>query len=234
MPITEIEHKGPPLKGAKNHNDKRLPGVAEPLPDGCCQFQLYCGLPGSGKSSLVLSLLESPQAYARKYDNIYFFSQSMHTLPAGFLEKLHPDRTFTDFSRLDEIIEMQKQSEDNSLFVFDDMVKAIDKMTLKTLVNMAYNRRHLGGGISIIFITQKITAVPLQLRVSVSSVFFWSWRSKRELDSCFSDYASAFLDEKEWNEVVRYAQKKAIPHSFLFLNMEVGKVYLNWNELSLE
>ena len=127
---------------------------------------------------------------------------------------------------------MQKESEDNSLFVFDDMVKLIDKQTLKTLVNMAYNRRHLN--ISMIFITQKITAVPLQLRVAVSSVFFWSWRSRRELDACFSDYASAFIDERDWNEIIKYTQKKDIPHSFLFLNMEIGKIYLQWNELKLE
>lgn len=234
MPITEITHQGPKLKGAKNNNDRRLPGVAEPVPDQSYFFSLFVGGPGQGKTSLLLSLLQAPDAYARKFDNIMFYSASLHTLPETFVEKLAPNRTFTNLDNLEETIQSIRDSEDNCLFVFDDMVKSLDKQSLKLLTNLAYNRRHIGKGCAMVFITQKVRAVPLQLRTAIDSVYFFNWRSKREIDAIGEDYATAFMEDKDWYDIVKYVQRKNLPHSFIFLNLALGKAYLNWNELQLE
>ncbi len=234
MPITEISHKGPKLQGAKNPNDRRLPGVVEPVPDQSYFFSLFVGGPGQGKTSLLLSLLQSPDAYAKKFDSIFFYSASLHTLPESFVEKLAPSRTFTSLDGLAETIEAVRESDDNAVFIFDDMVKSLDKVSLKLLTNLAYNRRHIGKGCSMVFITQKVRAVPLQLRTAIDSVYFFNWRSKREIEAVGEDYATAFMEEKDWLDVIKYTQKKNIPHSFIFLNLALGRVYLNWNELKLD
>lgn len=81
MKITEIKNDRIVIKGSKNPNDTKL-DVEHCLPNNN-HFALFIGAAGSGKTSLVISLLTSKQfkSYRGVFDKIFLFSGSLNTLP---------------------------------------------------------------------------------------------------------------------------------------------------------
>jgi hypothetical protein len=231
MRIVERKNDKIKLKGLINPNDKKL-DVPSPLPNHNHFFMLLVGTAGSGKTSLLSNLLTGP--YKGKFDNIFFFSPSAHTLPKNFREKLSDERVFNNLDNLQAVIEDLKSSDETALFVFDDSVKQIaEKENTKLMMNLAFNRRHIGKGCSMIIITQKVRAIPLVLRSAVDSLAFFSLRNKRENDAIFEDYLSNFLDDKEFKILSKYIANSD-SHSFLFSRLDLGKVYNKFNSLELE
>lgn len=231
MRIIETKNEAIKLKGLHNRNDDQLRGVADPLPAHNFAW-LFVGTPGTGKSSLLSRLLTEKAAYRGKFDYIYYFSPSVHTLPDEFRSKLAPDRLFTSLDELPEILESFKgPGEDKVLFVLDDCVADIKTHT-KELMNALFNRRHYSRGISFAIITQKLRAIPLQLRTAIDALAFFSLRNKRECDACFEDYLQNFLDETEFKALLKHIANSGA-HPFLFARIDEGKVYNKFNSLEL-
>lgn len=227
-----IEKKNDKIKlkgGLVNPNDKKL-DVPYPLPDHNHFFTILIGTAGSGKSSLLANLLEGP--YARQFDNIHWFSPSAHTLPKKFREKLADERVYPTLDNLEEVIEDTKASDETALFVFDDCVKMISEK-IKPMMNLAFNRRHIGKGVAMYIVTQKVRAIPLVLRSAVDSLAFFSLRNKTENQAVFEDYLSNFLDQDEYKALSRYVANSG-SHPFLFSRLDLGKVFNKFNELDLE
>jgi GTPase SAR1 family protein len=191
---------------------------------------LLVGTAGSGKSSLLANLLEGP--YARQFDNIHWFSPSAHTLPKSFREKLADERVYNSLDSLRDVIQETKDSDETALFIFDDCVKMIAE-NVKTMMDLAFNRRHLGAGAALIIVTQKTRAIPLVLRSAVDSLAFFSLRNKSENQAVFEDYLSNFLEPEEFKAISKYVAETGA-HPFLFSRLDLGKVYNKFNELDFE
>jgi GTPase SAR1 family protein len=219
------------LKPATNHNDTVLKGVEAPLP-AYNWAGLFIGPPASGKTSLLISLLTQNGAYRKKYNRIYYFSPSVNTLPETFLSKLHSDRIFTDMDALEPVIDDIRASDDKSLIVFDDMVRPLnDKAYKKVVQDLMNNRRHIGGGVSIAIVSQKLKSVPLPIRTAIDVCYFFSLRNRREINDLFADITSSFLSTGEWEEIIQYCAKE--PYCFLFIDLRNGKIHKRFNELVL-
>lgn len=231
MVILEIVNKkAPKVGGTKVSNDEPL-DVKAPLPSWN-YASIVVGVPGSGKTSLVLALIK--KYYKKKYDRIYFFSGSLQTIPETFLEKLNDDRIFTSLEPLGEIVKDLKEDEEKpkTLIVIDDLVKDVLEYQ-KEVMNLLYNRRHIGGGVSVYLITQKLTKIPLSIRAGFDTIYFFSMNNKKELNSLYEDFITD-LDRKEFDELIRYINDKKEKHPFLFIDKKNGKYYNKFNELQIK
>ena len=201
-------------------------------------FYIVCGQPSSGKTNLWLNFIKKRKCfYHKQFHKIYIFSNSLHTIKEKInLPKQQLIHGF-DLERLSEIIsEEQKEAEDDDankvLIVFDDIVAQISK-NLPPMLKLMYNRRHIGGGMSIILTTQKYTKIPLELRTVATGVFFFATKNKTEIETLFDEFGN--MKKINFYKLLDFVFDK--PHSFLYLNLQesVDKMYYkNFNLLNIE
>ena len=122
-------------------------------------FYIISGSPGSGKTNLLLSLIsKKSKFYCNMFHKIYFFSNSHHTI--GRKLNLPKDQIIPGFNEaaLEKVLATEQKEFDDLeegedpnkiLIVFDDVVSQISK-NMKSMLKLAYNRRHLSGGLSMI------------------------------------------------------------------------------------
>jgi hypothetical protein len=233
MYISEIKNNTIVLKGAKNPNDSLL-DVVSPLPNWNSFAMCLIGGPGSGKSSLVMRLLT--KYYKKRFNSIYFFSGSLNTLPDEFLDKLDPNKVFGNLNKLPKIIDIINSTNDKTLIVIDDLVADIqDKQKKNNIMNLIYNRRHIGGGVSIMLISQKLRAIDLKIRTGLDTCIFFSLNNKRELEAAYEDFVED-LTPDEWFALVKYVKNKnkVADHPFIFMDKRNGKYYNKFNLLTIK
>jgi len=125
------------IKQSIDELDKDLLSIPEPLPRKSMALYLV-GAPGSGKTSLLLSLLLSKTAYLKKFDKVYLLSGSLQTLPPELIANLPPEQVYDEYN-IDSIYEKVKEQKDgalnpNCLFILDDVVKDIRAKTFNKLI----------------------------------------------------------------------------------------------------
>jgi hypothetical protein len=232
MKVNIIKNKKIIIQGIKNSNDNKL-DVDYPLMNWSNFFTLFAGLPGSGKTSMIINLLMSKKfkSYYKVFDKIYYFNSSIHTLPDKFLKLLNPERIYTSLNDLEQVLNECAESQEMSLIVIDDLVFEL-KDYQSALTRLAMNRRHLYC--SIFLITQKINSVPLSIRGQIDSIFIWkkSLDNKKEKLALFDNYI-ADLDKDEFEFLVKlYSRKEADQHDFLYINKRENKYFYNFDEIS--
>lgn len=221
--------------------------VSQPLPKK--SFAMYiCGQPGSGKSTLWLSMLLShptkkqpliPRYYYRYFDHVYLISCSLDTLP---LEKLslNDERVYNDYDDiyLEDIIRKEKSGENlNNLIVLDDCIRDITRS--KIMSKLILNRRHAThnkdepdqAGLSLMLTSQVYNMLPLGLRKNMSHVVLFRTENQRELDSIRSELM-ADCSQVEQDAIFKTAW--AAPYGFLFIDATKPKkerYYANFSKI---
>ena len=117
---------------------------------------LVVGPPKSGKTNLIINMIakRSRKTFYKKFDRIHLISPSLHTI--GKKIDIPDQDKYSKFEgdTIREILDNIPEDE-NHLFIFDDCIVDLGKATNRPiLLDMIYNRRHYGGGITII-ITKK-------------------------------------------------------------------------------
>jgi len=219
-------------------NTSDLPFIPhKPLP--VKSFLLYViGSPGSGKTSLVMSLLTSHPSkknkdknlyYYKFFDNIHLISGSLQTLPQTFLKQLPDNKKHNkyDDELMEDIIENLKQSEnENNLIVLDDVIKDLNRS--KILSKIFLNRRHIThnenedgqGGLSIITLSQKYSLLALEYRSAVSHLILFKTSNASELKR-LKDEVMYDLDDDEFNQLTKLAWREK--YSFIFIDLNKPK-----------
>jgi len=228
--IVEVPNKNIIIKGVKVDNDKLI-DVPKPLP-GWNYFMYVVGGPGSGKTTMIINLLK--KYYKKKYDRVYLFTGSLGTLPEKFLNKFNENRIYTDLDDLQNIINEIKENKDKPkiLMVFDDMVRQINE-NKNIFIELGYNRRHIGGGVSLMMITQKLNKIDLSIRTAADAIFYFNLGNKRENNSLYNDYITN-MDETKFNEIIEYIRKNGGSHPFLYIDKKNFNYYKNFNKLLIE
>ena len=140
-------------------------------------LNLFCGKPGSGKSSTVNGLFGGPLSNC--YSKIYLFmpKHSRQSFEDSIFNCLPDEQVFDDLDleTLTEVAEICKLDADmgfKSAIIFDDQTSKLKNgELLKTFLDICYNRRHYK--ISIFFIVQSFYSVPKSIRQVFTNIFLF-------------------------------------------------------------
>ena len=157
MPISNIQeiknNKYIPGKPIKEKANIFIPDIDPELniPHRNGFHCVMTGSGGSGKSSLMLSLIKGP--YKKKFNNIYFICPMVSFLsvashPFKKHDKVYHELTIDLLLSIYKELEEKKEEEDDieySLIIIDDMADALKDADIQRVLNkMMIKSRHLG------------------------------------------------------------------------------------------
>jgi hypothetical protein len=225
--FSEVKNIHYEIEPIKMTNDAVLKGTYPPLPTQYNFFMLLVGKPGSGKTTLWLNLInkKDKDTFYKKFDRVFIFSNSIQTISDTIL--LPKEQILLGIDELANVLEMIKAKEDEKvLLILDDLMSDIKDTS--TMMKIIANRRHIGGGLSIIITTQVFNRIPLAIRKMASDLIFFATTNKKEIDSIFSDYSS--LPKSSFIALMNHVFKKG-NHEFLWLKVESETYYHNYNKI---
>lgn len=238
MGVIECELNDIPLVVPKFTVDNVLhKQIKTPLPNMSHSFA-FCGRAGSGKSSLVISLLtqSTPPLYKGVYDCVYLF------IPLNsFMSMSGTDNPFKNHKRvfhdLDEFGEVEKEIEangkqgKNSLVIMDDMAASMRDISIqKTLVRCLCNRHHLH--MCFWCVVQSYIQLPLTIRKNINHFVIFRPNNKREIMSITEEVN---IDKRDFEEYLRYIFKPdgvRTDRAFMYIDCD-GNVYNRFNKLKI-
>jgi hypothetical protein len=214
--------------------------IPEPLPNR--HFAWLCsGKAGSGKTSLVMSLLcgkGEARVYRKVFDHVYIIvpRASLSSLKKDAFVDHNQSRIYHELSGdiLHEIKESCKKLRDSfpdskCLILIDDMAVYLKEKTVqKALADIICNRRHYG--ISLFLCVQSYMFVPLTLRKQLTHISMWKPTNKREFQSVFEELV--YLDKDSADKLAKFVFRE--PYDHLFLDVNRSHFARNFNTLTLE
>lgn len=196
---------------------------------------LIAGPPKSGKTNLLVNLISkrSKKTFYRKFDRIHIFSPSLKTI--GKKIDIPDEDKYNKFdSEIVQGILDDIPDDENHLFIFDDCIVDLGKKSNRPIVlNMIYNRRHYGGGITIIITSQKYRKCHHDIRVATSNLMMFS-KSRIELDAIHSEFSNLPKDAF-YNLVLKKVFKDK--YDFLYMRTqepEGSKYHRSFNPLRIK
>lgn len=231
------EKKSHPLSSEMKAHDSQLIHSDDVLPLGSRIFAMI-GPKGSGKSSIVLSLLTSKKSpFKRYFDNILLVSPT-----AKYDDKMKPlqeeveseghywenlnDQTAEEITEILNELNAEKKKVQN-LIILDDCTHSFPTGRKPSKISSLFtNSRHLKASIWVI--THKYTSMPTLFRNQVDALFIFRTNSKMEIE-CFKRDLNC--DEDQFEKNLKEATDE--PHSFLFVNLVGGKckMYKRFDEM---
>ena len=210
-------------------DDNMINQTTKPFPPSPQPFVWLCiGRKGSGKTTIIKNLLDSPDGFQKRFHNIYLISKTAKNDDKlkKLVEELDEDNKFYDTCN-DEVVEevldkiktfnkdylkKHKKKKPENLVIFDD---CLDSLPLSVERNSAINKLIIGHRhykTSIIISVQKWTAVNRLIRNNSDCISYFTNQNDKENKSFKDEYGIS-------DELLDFATKD--PHSFLhmtFLN----------------
>lgn len=195
----------------------------------CHSTNMFLGRPGSGKTSLVVSLFKSKEMLYHIYHNVYLFqpSQSRASMKDNIFDSIDNKYDELTYENLEDVINQIKDEDPKycNCIIFDDMGAYLkDKSIKKLMKELIYNRRHLRT--SIFFLCQTYLSVEKDIRKLFSNLFVFRV-SKKELELIFDELV------EQAKEMVLPISKLVYdqPYNFLFINTDSGRLFKNFDEI---
>lgn len=161
------------------------------------------GRPGSGKTSYLRTVLTNPHLYLGKLDYLFIISPSAHE----YKDLCPPQQMCTELSmswvsdKINMVNKVDKDAGLRILFILDDVVGSMKDLERdKTFISFFFNRRHIcwSGNVSIMFTTQKYTAIPSKIRSAVNWLVICR-TNMLELNKIYDEQVSGYT-KKEWEK----------------------------------
>lgn len=235
--IKIIKNKDLEVTKIKMKCDPKLPnGIKEPLQDAGFMYILSAP-PASGKSNLLINLISNKCMYRNKFDKIYWFSPSAHTvdipIPQEQIIQGYDSKIINDI--IDDINDEENELESKHvLFIFDDCVSKLKKNDT-TLSELGFNRRHKikDGSLSLIFTTQMLNSIPTTIRRNATGLFIFRTNSDTERDIILKEFMN--LPRETALQILKLVFRK--PHAFLYINNNIqdhnNKYYSNFDKIEI-
>ena len=239
MPISNIQeiknNKYIPGKPIKEKANVFIPDIDPDLniPNRNGFHCVMTGSGGSGKSSLMLSLIKGP--YKKKFHNIYYICPMVSFLSV----KDHPfkkhDKVYHDLT-VDLLLDIYKELEtkkeeddvdvDYSLIIIDDQADSLkDKHIQRVLNKMMIKSRHLG--LSWIITLQAFIYFPKILRRQITNLILFKPKSIDE----FNLVSKEMFNMKEQDSLKLHNYVFDEPYNHLDVNTVENIYYKNFNKL---
>lgn len=194
----------------------------------CHSTNLLIGKPGSGKTSLMVALLD--KLLRSCYHNIFLFqpSHSRASMKKDIFKELPEDQKYNELSydNLFEVLTYIKdEPENNHCIIFDDMGAYLKNNDIRKLLQeIIFNRRHYH--ISIYFLCQSYLSCENTIRKLFSNIFIFRV-NKKELLTIFDEVVESKKDYiNEISEIVFDT-----PHQYLFINTDSQRLFKNFDEI---
>ena len=241
MKITETPNDLPRATPTKELMNIFIEGINNNIPNRNGSITAIIGAPGTGKSSLLLSMFRNPAFYKKKYNHIYLFT------PEGSFKSVvnHPfkehDKVFHDLHE-DDLYDIEEEllaikdeclEEDfeleHSCVIIDDFASDLkDKELIRVLKKMLTKSRHMLC--SFIFTLQAYNMLPLVLRKQITNVILFKPKNKVELESVRKELIG--MNEKKSQELMDYIFDS--PYNHLDIDTASGQMRKNFNLLKIE
>lgn len=238
-----IRHEKPNLKHPKCGCDqplhKQLDKYAITSLMNKSHYAGFIGGPGSGKTDLFVSLLQTSGLFKQVFDKIYLFmpANSLNSLEDSVLNTLPPTQIFDEVTlpALQAIFEnakadateatKKKEIVKNTLIIFDDVQDAFKVNILeKYLKKILCNRRH--AHVSVWMAVQNYSAIAKQTRKHLTDLFIFSC-SKSEMETVFNEKIQTQKHRFEYLlDEVLYQH----PHDFFYINPDSKRIFNHWTE----
>jgi len=246
MNITEIENKDLHISPAKMNLDNRLDTdkdpLPSPLPNTSFSFAIV-GSSGSGKTSLMSSIITSKkkngkrQSYIKLFSKICICSPTLASFKSNIWGKIKSKYEKFDLQFLHELEEIsQEHWEDGkqTLAILDDIGATLkkDKKTEMKLVSMLQNRRHIG--LSVIILVQKWKDLPSGVRNNLTNVAIFRPKNNMEKEAVFGELLP--MKKQLWDNIYDYVYDDSDKYNFLFVDMSLKvsptyRYYKKFNQL---
>ena len=198
-------------------------------------FNAFIGKPGSGKTSLLISMLtgkKKDRVFRKAFDHILLVmpKSSRESMKENIFKKHHEDKMY-DTLNIDSISNIKVKllastaEKENTLLILDDVGASLkDSEIQKQLCEIIYNRRHLK--VMIIILVQNFTSIPLSIRILFTNVICFK-PSKKEFEKLFEEL---FETKKEKAvEIMKYVFTN--PHDYLMLNVDSQCMYKMFDQV---
>ena len=253
--VNDVKRVKDPMKGLPKHGireiendvtivppkfvvDKVLAkGIPKPLPDKSF-FMVLSGPPGSGKSSMLVSLCTAKppnKVYRGVFDQIILCmpEHSRNSMETDAFQGIDKRKVFDELNDktiqqiFSQVEKFSKQGE-QTLLILDDQASFLkaSPMISKTLAHMMNNRRHLR--LSCIATLQVFNFLPMVLRKVVTHLVFWKPRHRNELESL---QELMNLDKQQMLQLIQYSFRDK--HDHMMVVPESGDLYRNFNTLEI-
>lgn len=199
-----------------------------------CNFTLFLGKAGSGKSSLLISMLNTRTLFKKVYHSVILFcpANSRASIKDDFWSCL-PDNQIYDELNLDtlqEAFDISQLNSDNgfkTLIILDDVQKALKGECEKLLLSMVNNRRH--NLLSIWMACQNFGGIPKPVRMGITDIFIFKV-NVAEMRNITDELLD--IDPSTFREIQKIAYKK--PHDFIFINQPTQRIFHNFDEIIID
>jgi hypothetical protein len=143
------------------------------------------GFAGFGKTSMLVNLLTSPQAYKKAFHAVHCIipAHSVASLEKNILAKhprMHDELNFVNLNRIYEQVMKDAEEKMRSLLIMDDMTASLKNLEIQILLKkIIFNRRYYR--LSIICLVQSYNAMPLAIRKTINHIACYKPRNKQEM-----------------------------------------------------
>lgn len=178
------------LDDTYNHSDDPL------LLQNKNSVYIISGRKGAGKSTLFMNLLQSKQAYRKRFENIFLISPTAKndTKLKKLVKELEEDNKYFDTFSEDLIKNILEQIEEDNdendykhrhLICLDDCVLDLSKKKSSILNKLVIMSRH--NNITLLILTQKYNAIPTIIRSNADLITFFNSLNKKEIQTLQED-----------------------------------------------
>jgi len=201
-------------------------------------FLCVIGRPGSGKTSMTISLMtqSNPKIYKKTHHHMIILMPansigSLKKNPFSVLpsENIYHELTDKSIHEIYNKIDGYSEKDEKTLLFIDDMTADLkrSKFIQETLKKLIYNRRHLKC--NLIITAQSFTNIPLDIRKNIQNLILFK-PSKKEMELVF---AELFETKKDiFLDIMRMAFDEK--HNFLFLNIPSQRLFKNFDEILIQ
>ena len=207
--------------------------IVSPLP--CTPFFLtITGSAGSGKTSMLVNLLTSAQAYKKAFHAVHCIipAHSVASLKKKKFAKqprMHDELNFATLDRIYEQVVKDSEEKMSSLLIMDDVTASLKNLEIQMLLKkIIFNRRHYR--LSIICLVQSYHAMPLAIRKTISHIICYKPRSKKEMSAIWEELI--FLDKETGEALQCFVFDK--PYSFLFACADANELYQKFDRILIK
>jgi hypothetical protein len=236
MRITEYENPLVWLPPGINCDRPIRDTISDPLPK-TASFLGFIGAPGSGKTSLMMSMLTNPDMYHKAFHHIFFVCPATSRASInGDPWKDHPeDKLFDELTPqvlqfVHEFSKVASAEKQYTLLILDDCAAELKNKEIERILKyLVWNRRHLK--LTIWIMSQSYIALPLSIRKALSHAIMFRPRNKKETQAIFDELL--FLPKEQHELIVNHIFPENDEYGFLFLDTNKGRLHKRFNYLHL-